>query len=149
MNSSNTWLSLNDLGNLYGISALHCGRTLQQKGWSDKMGYPTPAALKMGIANSHETKNSANKAFWNAEICKNLLEKTGYQPISREVRIKQWVSLLSALAKGSPSVNATAEQMSEDLPKEFINAVNSQLAKEGCQFRVQTNKNECKYTFSN
>ncbi len=66
-----------------------------------------------------------------------LLEKTTLELTNRDRQIEQWAQLLEALEEGSPSVNATAEQMAEDLPKELIKEVNDQLAKRGCEFRVE------------
>ena len=64
------------------------------------------------------------------------LEKTGYQPISRTIQVKQWTDLLHALEEGSPSINVTPEQMAEDLPHELAIDVNNQLEQRGCTFRV-------------
>ncbi len=136
MAPSQTWLSLTDLGRIYGISAINCGRALQQQGWRDRHGRPTPGALEAGAAHKHGPQTPPRTALWNASICRALLEKCGYQQISRTIQVDQWVQLIEALEEGSPSINATAEQMSEDLPEELVGDVNNQLAQRGCHFRV-------------
>ena len=68
------------------------------------------------------------------------MTSTQNQAISRTTQVHQWVQLLEALVVGSPSVDATPQQMAEDLPHELINEVNAQLALRGCSFRVQESK---------
>jgi len=145
MAPSPTWLSLTDLGRIYGISAINCGRALQEHGWRDRHGRPTPGALIAGAAHKHGPQTPPRTALWNGEICRALLEKCGYQPISRTMKVEQWVQLLEALIEGSPSINATAEQMSEDLPEELVFDVNNQLAQRGCRFQVtqKTHHSSC------
>ncbi|KZR68822.1 hypothetical protein PMIT1313_02446 [Prochlorococcus marinus str. MIT 1313] len=136
MAPSPSWLSLTDLGRIYGISAINCGRALQLQGLRDRHGRPTPGALETGAAHKHGPQTPPRTALWNAKICKGLLEKSGYQPINRTLQVEQWAELLEALEEGSPSINATAEQMAEDLPEELVGDVNDQLALRGCHFRV-------------
>jgi len=50
--------------------------------------------------------------------------------------VDQWTQLLEALELGSPSINATADQMAEDMPRELVEDVNDQLAARGCTYRV-------------
>ena len=38
MAALNPWLSLTDLSRIFGISAIHCGRILEQQGWRDRRG---------------------------------------------------------------------------------------------------------------
>jgi len=40
------------------------------------------------------------------------------------------------MEEGSPSIDATVEQMAEDIPGELAEDVNHQLAARGCRFRV-------------
>ncbi len=131
------WLSLADLGQIYGISAIHCGRALQKQGWRNQHGLPTPKALEMGAASNEGIHTRPKPALWNEDICKKVLEKTGYQPISKALQVEQWAKLLEALEEGSPSINATADQMAEELPLELVKAVNDQLAIRGSDFRVK------------
>ncbi len=131
-----TWTSLTDLGRIYGISAIHCGRALQHQGWRDRHGRPTGIAFEAGAAYQSGTHCKPRAALWNVEICSALLERNGYQPMSRSNQVAQWTQLLEALEEGSPSIDATPAQMAEDLPEELVDEVNVQLAKRGCDFRV-------------
>ncbi len=139
MTTSPTWLNLTDLGNIYGISPIKCGRTLEENGWRDQHGRPTQGALLAGAVSTEKTQKLTDTTLWHADICKALLERNGFIPVSRASRIAQWTQLLEALEEGSPSINTTAEQMAEELPKELIQEVNAQLAERGCHFRVKDN----------
>ena len=111
------------------IASLHGGRALQQYGWSDEFGQSTPEALEAGVVNSANSHCSQQSALWNADVCKPRFAQTGYQLMSRTTQVDKWTELLHALEEGSPSVNATPEQMTEDLPNELVIDVNNQLAK--------------------
>ena len=50
MAATTSWLSLTDLGRIYGISAIHCGKTLEHQGWRDRRGRPTQSALDANAA---------------------------------------------------------------------------------------------------
>ena len=50
MTNSQLWLSLTDLGRMYGISAIHCGRALNLNGLRDQKGKPTQEAIQAGAA---------------------------------------------------------------------------------------------------
>ncbi len=134
------WLSLTDLSRIYGISVMHCGRALEQQGWRDRHGHPTLEALKVNAASTKGPHNTPGVTLWNKEICREILEKTGYEPLSRSLRIEQWAQLLEALEEGSPSINTTAAQMAEELPEELVIEVNDRLALRGCPFRVPGTK---------
>ncbi len=138
MATPSTWLSLTDLGRIYGISAIHCGKALQKGGLRDQNGHPTPQALKVGAVQADNLHSLTKTTVWNSSICKTFFEKTGYQPISREHKIKQWVQLLEALEEGSPGIATTPDQMAEEIPNEFINEINSLLTKRGCHFQINT-----------
>ncbi len=140
MAPSSNWLSLTDLGRIYGISAIHCGRTLQKEGLRDPNGYPTKRAVQVGAAHTSSLKHSQKTTVWNSKICKPFFEKTGYQPITRALQIEQWAQLLEALEEGSPGIAATPAQMAEELPNEYISEVNNLLARRGCIFRVNATK---------
>lgn len=135
-----TWTSLTDLGRIYGISAIHCGRALQQQGWRDRHGRPTDIAFKAGAAYQSGPHCQPRSALWNVEICSALLEQNGYQRMSRSNQVAQWTQLLEALEEGSPSIDLTPAQMAEDLPEELVDDVNVQLAERGCDFRVTTTR---------
>tara|TARA_B100000029_G_C17109830_1_gene791096 strand:- start:197 stop:658 length:462 start_codon:yes stop_codon:yes gene_type:complete len=137
MKPSQNWLSLADLSRIYGISDVHCARALRRHGLRDHLGRPTPWALEAGASAAQMSPYSPRDELWNVELCSALLEKTGYQPISRKTQVSQWAQLLEALEHGSPSINVTPAQMAEDLPSDLASEVNDQLAKLGCTFRVE------------
>ena len=136
MATSSSWLSLSDLGRIYGVSAIHCGKTLQEKGWRDKNGRATSTAIEAGAVSSKAERNSKNNPLWNSVICTKVFEESGHKPVNRNLEINQWAKLLEALEIGSPSITITAEQMAEELPKDLIPEVNNQLALRGSTFRV-------------
>ena len=136
MGNSTTWISLNDLGRCYGISAIHCGKILNQQGWRDRRGQPTAEAFKAEAARHLGPHGQAQSVVWSQELCGDLLEGNGLQPVSLSRQIDQWSQLLEAMQSGSPSITATAAQMAEEMPNELVDGVNQQLAERGCSFRV-------------
>ena len=136
MGNSTSWISLNDLGRFYGISAIHCGKILNQRGWRDRRGQPSAEALKVQAARHLGPHGQTQSVVWNQELCGGLLEANGHQPVSLSRQIDQWSQLLEAMQSGSPSITATAAQMAEDMPNELVDGVNQQLAERGCSFRV-------------
>ena len=136
MAASSSWLSLTDLGRIYGISAIHCGRTMEHLGWRDRRGKPTPAALEAGAAMSSGPHGPGRATLWNRDICGKELQARGYEPMSHGLQVQQWTQFLEAMTEGSPSIAATVEQMAEEIPGELVDDVNPQLASRGCSFRV-------------
>ena len=124
MGNSTTWISLNDLGRFYGISAIHCGKILNQRGWRDRRGQPSAEALKVQAARHLGPHGQTQSVVWNQELCGGLLEANGHQPVSLSRQIDQWSQLLEAMQSGSPSITATAAQMAEDMPNELVDGVN-------------------------
>ena len=131
-----TWLSLTDLGQLFGISSTHCGRALDRSGWRDRHGRPTATAVEAGAANSSGSNVQPRTAVWNSKVCSTLLQSQGYKRITRAQHVKQWVALLEALSEGSASITTTPEQMAEELPSELVADVNAQLSSRGCRFQA-------------
>ena len=136
MENSTTWISLNDLGRFYGISAIHCGKILNQHGWRDHRGQPTAEAFKTEAARHLGPHGQTQSVVWNQEFCGGLLEAKGHQPVGLSRQIDQWSQLLEAMQSGSPSITSTADQMAEEMPNELVDAVNKQLSKRGYSFRV-------------
>jgi hypothetical protein len=134
--NSTSWISLNDLGRLYGISVIHCGKILNQHGWRDRRGQPTVDAINAHAARHLGPHGQTQSVVWDQDICRGLLEAQGHKPVSLNHQIDQWSQMLEAMQTGSPSITCTAAQMSEDMPNELIDAVNQQLADKGCSFRV-------------
>jgi uncharacterized protein YpbB len=67
----------------------------------------------------------------------------GYKPVSRDQHVKQWVALLEAMNEGSAAINATADQMAEDLPAELVDDVNAQLSQRGCTYQARRRASAC------
>ena len=134
--ANTTWVTLNDLGRNFGISAIHCGRALEHEGWRDRQGRPTTAAVTAGAVDQRTPHSQGRSVLWNAELCNLALERKGYRPVSRSEHVGQWADLLEAMTVGSPSITTTADQMAEDLPNELVEDVNHQLTRRGCRYQV-------------
>ncbi len=130
------WLTLTDLGRLYGISAMHCGRLLHQAGLRDGDGEPTARALQAGCAASPPARRHGQQAFWHRSNCREAFEAAGLVTVQRATLVQQWANLLSALTEGSPSISTSAAQMAEEMPTELVEPVNHQLRELGCSFQV-------------
>ncbi|MEY3750257.1 MAG: hypothetical protein RLZZ186_676 [Cyanobacteriota bacterium] len=130
------WLSLTDLGRIYGISAVHCGRLLSEAGLRDSSGQPSRHALRCGCAIRGHQPHAHGPTQWHRQHCRAAFERAGLQPIQRTTLVQQWAQLLSALTEGSPSISTSADQMAEDLPSELVDPVNAELRDIGCSFQV-------------
>jgi len=130
------WLSLTDLGRIYGISAVHCGRLLSDIGLRQKDGAPSERALKHGLAYRHHPHSPNPNAVWNGQGCAALLQAQGLRPMAEHHLISQWADLLADLVLGSPSISTSAEEMAGDLPEALVNPVNQELRLRGCSFQV-------------
>jgi hypothetical protein len=131
------WLTLTDLGRLYGISAMHCGRLLSEAGLRDRQGQPTARALDDGCAAPLNRQRQGGQPFWHHQNCRPAFEAAGLVTVQRATLVQQWADLLSALIEGSPSINTSAAQMAEELPGDLVEPVNLQLRELGCSFQVQ------------
>lgn len=136
MATATPWISLNELAELFGISTMHLGRVLDHQGWRDRRGQPTPAALEANAARNHGPGGHFRHSQWNRSVCGSVLTAQGYKARSRRQQVRQWAQFLEAMADGSPSINATADQMAEDVPQELVTDVNDQLAERGSQYRI-------------
>lgn len=132
-----TWLTLTDLGRLYGISAMHCGRLLQDAGLRNREGMPTTKALQSGCASAPHRKLHGGEPIWHRQHCRKAFEAAGLVTVQRASLVQQWAALLSALTEGSPSISTSADQMAEDLPGDLVDPVNVELRELGCSFQVQ------------
>lgn len=130
------WLSLTDLGRIYGISAVHCGRLLSEAGLRDASGQPTRHALRSGCAIRGHQPHSHGPTQWHRSHCQMVFQRAGLEPIQRTTLVQQWAQLLSALTEGSPSISTSADQMAEELPGELVEPVNAELRTIGCSFQV-------------
>ena len=130
------WLSLTDLGRIYGISAVHCGRLLSEAGLRQGNGAPSPSALRQGLAYQHHPQSPNPSAVWNAHGCSPLLQEQGLRPMAEHQLVGQWADLLVALVQGSPAISTSADEMASDLPQELVRPVNLELQQRGCSFQV-------------
>ena len=130
------WLSLTDLGRIYGISAVHCGRLLSEAGLRDASGQPTRHALRSGCAIRGHQPHSHGPTQWHRSHCQAVFQRAGLEPIQRTTLVQQWAQLLSALTEGSPSISTSADQMAEELPGDLVEPVNAELRDLGCSFQV-------------
>ena len=89
MAATTSWLSLTDLGRIYGISAIHCGKTLEHQGWRDRRGRPTQSALDANAAMQTGPHGQGRTVLWNRTVCSQLLEQKGYEPMSRSLQVEQ------------------------------------------------------------
>ncbi|MFZ9271261.1 MAG: hypothetical protein ACO23C_08465 [Prochlorococcaceae cyanobacterium] len=53
-------------------------------------------------------------------------------------QVSLWADLLDDLDHGEPSISTTASEMAQDVPSGLRGAVNSELARRGCRFRIET-----------
>jgi len=130
------WLTLTDLGRLYGISAVHCGHLLAEAGLRSANGQPSAAAVAAGQAFSRAPRHQGRAVLWHRDGCGAVLEGRGLVPLLRSTLVDQWATLLSALAEGAAAISTSAAQMAEELPPELVDAVNGQLRAMGCAFQV-------------
>ncbi|MFZ9947008.1 MAG: hypothetical protein ACO3FN_08055, partial [Vulcanococcus sp.] len=96
------WLSLTDLGRIYGISAVHCGRLLSEAGLRDANGQPSRHALRSGCAIRGHQPHAHGPTQWHRSHCQTVFRPAGLEPIQRPPLVQQWAQLLSALTEGSP-----------------------------------------------
>lgn len=130
------WLSLTELGRLYGISAVHTGRLLVQAGLRSKEGVPSAAALRRGLALCPHPGDH-HQALWNRSGCAPHLERQGQVPLQQRSLVGLWADLLSDLQQGSPAICVSAEEMADDIPRELVRPVNRALRERGCTFQVK------------
>ena len=132
-----SWLTLTDLGRLYGISAMHCGRLLQDAGLRNRDGLPTAQAVQSGCASGAHRRLHGGEPIWHRQHCRQAFEAAGLVTVQRASLVQQWAELLSALTEGSPSISTSAAQMAEELPGDLVDPVNVELRHLGCSFQVQ------------
>jgi hypothetical protein len=130
------WLSLTELGRVYGISAVHTGRLLVLSGLRSRDGEPTPRALRDGLALCPHPGDH-HQALWSRQGCAEPLESQGLEPLRQRSLVGLWADLLSALQQGSPSICVSAQEMADDMPQELVSPVNRELRQRGCSFQVQ------------
>jgi len=54
--------------------------------------------------------------------------------ITRQISL--WADLLADLDRGAPAISTSATEMAQDVPRQLRSAVNNELARRGCPFRI-------------
>lgn len=130
------WLSLTDLGRIYGISAVNCGRMLRQAGLRQHNGAPSRSALQRGLAYQRTSQGAHLNAVWSRQGCTSLLADQGLVPMEQSHLVQLWADLLVDLEAGSPSISATPADMAQEMPEDLRDAVNAELQRRGCAFQA-------------
>ena len=130
------WLSLTELGRVYGISAILTGRLLVSSGLRSPEGSPSAEALRSGLALCQHPGDH-HQALWNRQACAPHLERQGLTPLQQPTLVGLWADLLAAMQQGSPSISVSAEEMADDMPRELVRPVNRELRQRGCSFQVK------------
>lgn len=129
------WLTLTEIGRLYGISAVHIGKLLQAAGLRQLDGLPSPEALRLGLAHRRHSCPT-RQTLWHREGCAPHLERQGLRPRHQRQLEELWADLISDLQQGSPAVVMSAEDVARDLPADLVAPVNRRLRERGCSFQV-------------
>jgi hypothetical protein len=130
------WLSLTDLGRVYGISAVHTGKLLVAAGLRLADGNPSPAALEAGQA-QRQHSGQHRQALWHRQECAPHLEGQGVIPQKERTLVGLWADLLAALQQGAPDIATSAEEMAAEIPGDLVQPVNRELRERGCSFQVR------------
>lgn len=130
------WLTLTDLGRLYGISAVHCGHLLAEAGLRGPDGHPSAAAVAAGQAYARHPRHQGRPVLWHREACGAALESRGLMPLGYSTLVHQWADLLAALEEGSAAISTSPAQMAEEMPPALVDPVNRELRAMGCDFQV-------------
>lgn len=130
------WLNLTDLGRLYGLSAVTCGRLLGEAGLRRSNGDPSRLALHRNLALQPHNRGHHRSVLWHRQGCGSALEQLGVQPLAHQRLVSQWADLLDALVQGAAAVLTSAEEMAKDLPGELVGEVNEALQARGSSFQL-------------
>ena len=130
------WLTLTEIGRLYGISAVTTGKLLQGAGLRQLDGLPSPEALRLGLAHRRHSCPS-RQTLWNRQGCAPHLERQGLRPQRQRQLVDLWADLISDLQQGFPAVVMSAEDVAEEVPAELVAPVNRRLRERGCSFQVR------------
>ena len=132
---STEWLSLTDLGRVYGISAVHTGKLLVAAGLRLADGDPSPAALEAGLA-QRQHSGQHRQALWHRQKCAPHLADQGVIPQKERTLVALWADLLADLQQGAPDITTSAEEMADEIPRDLVQPVNRELKERGCSFQV-------------
>jgi hypothetical protein len=129
------WVSVTDLGRVYGISAMHTSKLLEAAGLRLASGEPSARAVEAGLARPPHSAHP-RQILWHRQGCGQHLERQGQVPRQQHNPIRLWADLLTALQQGSDSVITSAEEMAGEIPRELVAPVNRELRQRGCSFQV-------------
>ncbi|MBM5817381.1 MAG: hypothetical protein FJ083_12590 [Cyanobacteria bacterium K_Offshore_surface_m2_239] len=129
------WLTLTELGRLYGLSAVTIGKVLQASGLRQLDGRPSPEALRQGLAFQRHSSPS-RQTLWDRDGCAPHLEHQGLKPLRQRSPLELWADLISDLQQGTPAVVMSAEDAAEEVPAELVGPLNRRLRERGCSFQV-------------
>ena len=59
-------------------------------------------------------------------------------PTKPTQQVSLWADLLDDLDQGEPAISTTASEMAADVPASLRGAVNNELARRGCRFRIES-----------
>jgi hypothetical protein len=130
------WLSLTDLGRVYGISAVHTGKLLVAAGLRQADGDPSSTAIEAGLA-QRQHSGQHRQALWHRQGCAPHLEGQGVMPQQERTLVGLWADLLAALQQGAPDIVTSAEEMADEIPGDLVQPVNRELRERGCSFQVR------------
>ncbi|MEB3157283.1 MAG: hypothetical protein VKO26_07610 [Cyanobacteriota bacterium] len=130
------WLTLTELGRLYGLSAVTIGKILQASGLRQLDGRPSPEALRQGLAFQRHSSPS-RQTLWDRDGCAPHLEHQGLKPLRQRSPLELWADLISDLQQGTPAVVMSAEDAAEEVPAELVGPLNRRLRERGCSFQVR------------
>lgn len=129
------WISLTELGRIYGVSAMQAGRYLGEAGLRRAGGEPSARALQHGLAQQQQPHHH-RQTLWSRRGCAPHLEGLGLIPLRQRTLVDLWVDLLSTLQQGCPWISVTAEEMADEMPRELVTPVNRELRQRGFSFQV-------------
>ena len=129
------WLSLTQLGRIYGISAVATGKLLVAAGLRSIHGEPTAKALAAGLVRRQHPGHH-HQALWHRQGCASTMEGQGLVAQKQHNLVSLWADLLSTLQQGCPWISVSAEEMADDIPHELVTPVNQELRQRGCTFQV-------------
>ncbi len=131
------WLTLTEMGRLYGISAVTTGKLLQGAGLRQLDGLPSVEALRLGLAQKRHSCPS-RQTLWHRLGCAPHLERQGARPQRQRQLLDLWADLISDLQQGAPAVVMSAEDVAEEVPAELVASLNRRLRERGCSFQVRS-----------
>lgn len=134
-NRSQEWLSLTQLGRMFGVSAIFTGKLLVSAGLRTADGEPTAKAMAAGLVRRQHTSHR-HQLLWQRQGCSSILESHGVKQQDQPNLISLWADLLSALQQGCPWVCVSVEEMATEIPHELVTPVNQELLQRGCDFQV-------------